>query len=135
MVRCRIRVGAAVLPMDGIAGVHTEREQRNRGFARKLLQATVDHLRQGDGALTMLYGIPDFYHRFGYVTAGPEQRLHLTRLDATGGAAAGLGGAPSRRGGRPAPCASTSGRPRAPPGRRCARRGMGLGAPQNADRR
>jgi hypothetical protein len=80
VVRCRIRVGAAVLPMDGIAGVHTEREQRNRGFARTLLQATVEHLRQGDGALTMLYGIPDFYHRFGYVTAGPEQRLHLTRL-------------------------------------------------------
>jgi hypothetical protein len=74
-------VGAAVLPMDGVAAVYTEREQRKRGHARRLLQATVAHLRQGDGALTMLYGIPDFYHRFGYVTAGPEHRLHLTRLE------------------------------------------------------
>jgi hypothetical protein len=61
--------------------VYTEREQRNRGYARRLLQATVAHLRRGDGALTMLYGIPSFYHRFGYLTAGPEHRLHLTGLE------------------------------------------------------
>jgi GNAT superfamily N-acetyltransferase len=81
VVRCPIRVGAAVLRMDGIAGVETDREHRNRGLARRMLQATIDHLRRGDGALTMLYGIPDFYHRFGYATAGPDHRLHLTHLE------------------------------------------------------
>jgi hypothetical protein len=81
IVRSRLRIGAATVPMDGIADVFTEPGHRRRGLGRRLLEATVAHMRGGDAALTMLYGIPDFYHRFGYVTTGPEHRLYLTRLD------------------------------------------------------
>jgi hypothetical protein len=81
ILRCRLRIGVATVEMDGIGDVFTEPQHRKRGLARRMLEATVEHMRGGDAALTMLYGIPDFYGRFGYVTAGPDHRLSLTRLD------------------------------------------------------
>lgn len=72
-----LRVGAATVRMDGIGGVETEKDWRHRGYARRLLEATVRHMREGDAALSMLYGIPDFYPKFGYATAGPEHFIEL----------------------------------------------------------
>jgi hypothetical protein len=80
IIRCTVRVGAATLRMDGIADVYTDKEQRRHGYARRMLEATIEHMRGGDACLTMLYGIPDFYPRFGYATAGPEYLLHLNEL-------------------------------------------------------
>lgn len=67
-----MRVGAAVLRMDGIGGVETTPDQRGRGHARRLMEFVVDHIRVGDAALSTLYGIEDFYQKFGYDTVGPE---------------------------------------------------------------
>ena len=75
-----LRIGAATVRMDGIAGVGTEEEFRRRGYARRLLEATVAWMRQGDAALSMLYGIRDFYPKFGYATAGPDHRVVITEL-------------------------------------------------------
>jgi GNAT superfamily N-acetyltransferase len=75
-----IRIGSATVRMDGIGGVGTEEEYRRRGYSRRVLEATVDWMRQGDAALSMLYGIPNFYPKFGYATAGPDQFIELTRL-------------------------------------------------------
>jgi len=72
-----IRVGAAELRIDGIGGVATKPEYRMKGYARQVMQAAVEHMSQGDACITMLYGIPDFYHRYGYVTAGPEYLVFL----------------------------------------------------------
>jgi GNAT superfamily N-acetyltransferase len=72
-----LRIGAAAVRMDGIAGVETEKEHRRRGYSRRVLEATVDWMRQGDAALSMLYGIPDFYPKFGYATAGPDHLIEL----------------------------------------------------------
>src|SRR5262249_10763087 len=56
-----IRIGAATVRMDGIGGVGTEEDCRHRGYSRRVLEATVDWMRRGDAALSMLYGIPNFY--------------------------------------------------------------------------
>lgn len=72
-----LRVGAARVRMDGIGGVGTSEENRNRGYARRLLAAAVDWMAGREAALTMLYGIPDFYYKFGYATAGPDHLVHL----------------------------------------------------------
>src|SRR5437868_6051335 len=72
-----LRVGAATLQMDGIGGVETEKEHRRRGYSRRVLEATVEWMRQRDAALSMLYGIPDFYPKFGYATAGPDHSIEL----------------------------------------------------------
>jgi GNAT superfamily N-acetyltransferase len=75
-----IRVGAAVLRVDGIGGVATKPEYRMKGYARRVMQTAVEQMSDGDACISMLYGIPDFYHRFGYVTAGPEYLVFLWNL-------------------------------------------------------
>jgi hypothetical protein len=84
VVALRIHVGAAVVRMDGIGEVGTHPEYRQRGYSRRVLSAAVEKMIAGDAALSMLYGIPDFYHKFGYATAGPEYALSLP---SSGGAA------------------------------------------------
>ena len=79
----RLRVGAAVVRMDGIGGVGTLEEFRYRGYARRVLTAAIRHMEAGDAALTMLYGIPDLYPKFGYATAGPEYLISLPALAGT----------------------------------------------------
>jgi predicted acetyltransferase len=72
-----MRIGAAVVRMDGIGGVSTLEPYRNQGHARHVLNAAIAHMSAGDAALTMLYGITDFYPKFGYATAGPDYLLEL----------------------------------------------------------
>jgi len=72
-----IRVGTATVRMDGIGGVATKPEHRLKGYASRVLQRAIEEMTAGDAAITMLYGIPNFYHRFGYVTAGPEYWVFL----------------------------------------------------------
>lgn len=72
-----IRVGMATVRVDGIGGVATKPEYRLKGYASRVLQRAIEEMSAGDAAITMLYGIPNFYHRFGYVTAGPEYGVFL----------------------------------------------------------
>lgn len=72
-----IRIGAATVRMDGIGGVATKPEHRLKGYASRVLHRAIEEMSAGDAAITMLYGIRDFYHRFGYVTAGPEYGVFL----------------------------------------------------------
>jgi hypothetical protein len=75
-----LTIGAARVRMDGIGGVGTDEEHRRRGYSRQVLEATVRRMREGDAALSMLYGIRDFYPKFGYATAGPDHFIRLTDL-------------------------------------------------------
>jgi hypothetical protein len=95
-----IRVGAAIVRMDGIGGVGTEEECRNRGYSRRVLDAAIRGMTEGDAAVTMLYGIPDFYPKWGYATVGPD---HLIRLRMRGSSAmpAGWGVRPLAEGDLP----------------------------------
>ncbi len=65
-------VGAARVRMDGIGDVGTDRAHRHRGYSRRVLTAAIARMAADDAALSTLYGIPDFYPKFGYATAGPE---------------------------------------------------------------
>src|SRR5437867_873767 len=82
IVPFRIRIGAAAVRMEGIGGVGTDDEYRNRGYSRRVLEATVERMLAGEAAVSMLYGIANFYPKFGYATAGPDHLLSL-RLDAS----------------------------------------------------
>ena len=72
-----MRIGEAVLRMDGIGGVATGEEYRYRGYSRRVLEAAVEWMRNGDAALATLYGIPDYYPKFGFATCGPEYTVIL----------------------------------------------------------
>lgn len=75
-----IRVGAAEVRMDGIGGVGTAEKHRMKGYSRRVFEATVEHMARGDAAISMLYGIRNFYEKFGYATAGPAHHIFLTDL-------------------------------------------------------
>ncbi|GAC1400839.1 MAG: hypothetical protein NVSMB65_18520 [Chloroflexota bacterium] len=70
-----LQVGVATVRIDGIGDVGTSEDHRNRGYSRRVLTAAVARMRDGDAALSMLYGIPNFYHKFGYTHVGPEYSL------------------------------------------------------------
>jgi hypothetical protein len=81
-----VAVGVARVRVDGIGGVETAEDCRGRGFARRTLEAAVARMRDGSvgpagpAALSLLFGLPNFYEKFGYATAGPELSLSLTEL-------------------------------------------------------
>jgi Acetyltransferase (GNAT) domain len=72
-----MRIGEAVVRMDGIGGVETEEEYRNRGYMRRVMDTCLEIMKSGDGAISTLFGIEDFYPKFGYATAGPENTVRL----------------------------------------------------------
>jgi hypothetical protein len=76
-----LRIGRATVRMDGIGGVATPEEHRNQGYSRQVLSAAVERMKAGDAHLTALYGIPDYYPRWGYATAAHEGGIRITRLD------------------------------------------------------
>ena len=78
--RFTLHIGVAQVEMDGVGGVGTDEAHRSKGHSRRVLEAAVEHMRQGDAALSMLYGIRDFYPKFGYATAGPDHIAVLTDL-------------------------------------------------------
>jgi GNAT superfamily N-acetyltransferase len=77
-----MRIGAAVVRMDGIGGVSTEEGFRNRGYSRRVMETAVEQIRRGDAALSTLFGIEDFYQKFGYETTGPEYTVVLPLAEA-----------------------------------------------------
>ncbi len=70
-----VRFGDAVIRMGGIGGVETDEAYRRRGFARRLLETANDYMREAGFDIAGLFGISDFYERWGYVPALPEYRL------------------------------------------------------------
>ena len=72
-----VRFGEAVVRMGGIGGVWTEEAYRKRGFARKLLETANDYMRSEGFDIASLFGIPNFYERWGYVPAAPEYSLKV----------------------------------------------------------
>ena len=82
-----IRLGEAILRMGGIGGVETEEAFRRRGFARRLLETACAYMRAEGFDVAGLFGIPDFYERWGFVPALPEYRVTVSRRSLEGAVA------------------------------------------------
>jgi GNAT superfamily N-acetyltransferase len=76
-----IRIGISLVKVDGIGDVETAESHRGRGFGRRVMEAAVAQMEHGESALSMLYGITDYYPKFGFVTSGPEATLSLPLLN------------------------------------------------------
>ena len=63
-----IRIGEARLHMGGLGWVSTAEAHRHKGIARELIADTMHFLRARNYHVAMLFGIPNFYHRFGFTT-------------------------------------------------------------------
>ncbi|MFB3893831.1 MAG: GNAT family N-acetyltransferase [Phycisphaerae bacterium] len=68
----RMRIGSATVRVGGVGAVATHGDFRKRGYMLKTGLASVEAMRDLGYDLSVLFGINDFYHRFGYVRAWPE---------------------------------------------------------------
>lgn len=73
-----VRFGALALPVEGYAAVSTPPEHRRRGYVDRLLRRSLRSAAQRVNVVC-LYGIEDFYPRYGFVTCqrGTEWRVSL----------------------------------------------------------
>ncbi len=78
----QMRVGRCPVLLGGIAGVGTDSQYRLRGLSRRVMNASLELMRREGYDASFLYGISDFYDKFGFVTCMPERRLYVNTRDA-----------------------------------------------------
>ncbi len=76
-----MRFGEGRLRVAGIGAVACHPDWRRQGIVARLARAVVEHLDGAGYHATLLYGISDFYHRFGYVTIWPEMNWRARAED------------------------------------------------------
>ena len=78
----QMRIGSCPVYTGGIAGVGTNYEYRNQGLSRRVMEASLALMQREGYDASILFGIQDFYHKFGFATCMPERRLYLLTRDA-----------------------------------------------------
>ncbi len=68
----RMRIGTAVVRAGGIGAVATHGEQRKRGFMAKTAAVSMAAMRALGYDVSVLFGIDNFYDRYGYVRSWSE---------------------------------------------------------------
>lgn len=64
-----MHIGDRVVRCGGIGGVGTGREHRNKGYARQVLEDSLAFMHEDGYHLSALFGITDFYPKFGYASS------------------------------------------------------------------
>ena len=77
-----IRIGEARLKMGGLGWVATASHYRHKGVCRQLIDDTMRYMREHSYHVSILFGIMDFYHRFGFTTALADYAVVLDTLEA-----------------------------------------------------
>ena len=78
----QMRIGTVTVSMAGIGGVHTEWKHRNKGYMRVLFEDTLTYMRAQGYDVSMLFGIRNFYDKFGYIACLPSYRVEIQTRDA-----------------------------------------------------
>lgn len=77
VVDVTVRAWGAELRSAGVAGVGTPEPHRLKGYARRLMEMCERFAADRGYEIGTLFGIPDFYHRFGYATVCPEHEIRI----------------------------------------------------------
>eukprot|EP01048_Picozoa_sp_COSAG05_P013761 COSAG05_NODE_1496_length_4709_cov_2.773970_1_plen_578_part_00 len=89
-----VRIGAASVVAGNVTGVGCWTQHRRKGHAGVVIEAAVAYMASKGMMVTLLLGIPNFYHQFGYVAVGVQHKVVtkastlLARLPAPGSLAA-----------------------------------------------
>jgi len=78
----RMRIGSAQVRMGGIGGVGTEKAERMKGYSRCLMEDTVRYMRDEGFDVSALFGIRDFYPKFGYAVCLHSSSIAMATRDA-----------------------------------------------------
>ena len=77
-----LRIGSVVVKMGGVAGVGTDEAYQRRGYSRLVMEESTRYFTETGHDLAVLFGIPDFYHRFGYTPTLPVTTVTIKVQDA-----------------------------------------------------
>ncbi len=91
-----MRIGTAHVRMAGIGDVFTEREHRMKGYMRQLYADTVAYMIEEGYDVSMLFGIANFYTKFGYASAVPTIQFEIETRDAEDAGRGNMGTIASR---------------------------------------
>lgn len=69
VVEKHLRIGSAVVKVGGIGDVFTHPEHRGKHLTHILMEDSIRYMAANRFPLSMLYGIMNFYHKFGYIEA------------------------------------------------------------------
>lgn len=71
------RLGGAQVRTGGIGNVRTPEEHRKKGYMRILMEDTIEYMIEQGYDISLLLGIPDFYHKFGYAVSLAKEKYVL----------------------------------------------------------
>jgi len=78
----QMHIGSTQVRMAGIGGVETAREHRGKGYMRTLIEDTIRYMTSEGYDVSMLFGIPNFYTKFGYAVCLPTHKQVVQTRDA-----------------------------------------------------
>src|SRR5690606_38558626 len=78
-----LRLGEARLKMGGFGWVTTAPRFRHKGIGRTLMAESMQYLRAHHYHVAMLFGIPNFYHRFGFTTSLANHCIRMEVAEAS----------------------------------------------------
>ena len=74
----QMHIGGAVVHMGGIGGVHTDQRHRLKGYSRRVCEYSNRYMYDRGYDISLLFGISDFYPKFGFVSCLASYKLTLT---------------------------------------------------------
>lgn len=74
----QMRLGQGFLRVGGIGLVATHGQYRKRGLMAQTIPPALEAMAQAGYDMSLLFGIPDFYHRFGYLRAWSDTHYLLS---------------------------------------------------------
>ncbi len=77
VVDLQMRLGSCSVRVGGIANVGTRNDYRGKGYSRMLLQNCMEWLPNEGFSCSLLFGITDYYQKFGYQVCLPENRIEI----------------------------------------------------------
>ncbi len=75
----QMRIGKSVVRCGGIGAVATDGEFRKKGLMARTVPHSLAAMKSRGYDLSILFGVWDFYHRFGYVRAWNETNWSIAR--------------------------------------------------------
>jgi hypothetical protein len=79
-----MRIGGALLRTGGIGSVATHGDYRKRGLMTEVGRASIEAMRQLGYDFSILFGIPNYYARFGYTRAWSDSDHNVSLADLPG---------------------------------------------------
>jgi len=75
IIRRPIRIGTAIVKGAVVAPVATHSEQQRKGYCSAVMKDAIDYMKKQNFDLTLLWGEPWLYPKYGYSPAMPYPRL------------------------------------------------------------